>query len=482
MTILLNHLLAQFLPGTMLFNDGDPDSKLADLQDRLLDLNEQIQTLQATADSENRDLNDDEAASIQTLMASFDETQAELDRRKRIIQQTENLRQSMGRQSEPQNPDPQNRADDNPPAQTFSRQPRQPNISVVDRPETRGRWGWRSLGEFANAVRIAGDHGGTVDPRLVQNAPTSFGSGSTGADGGFAVPPDFRESIMVKVFAEESLIARTDQMTSSGNSITMPKDETTAWQTTGGIQAHWEGEGNQIQQSKIALLEETIRLSKLTVLVPMTDELLEDASALDTYLRRKAPDKMDFKVTDAIINGDGVGKPAGILPSSATVVVAKEAGQAADTVVFNNIVKMWSRMYARSRSSAIWLVNQDIEPQLLTMSFEGNSSSVPAYMPANGLSASPFGTLMGRPVIPTEACPTLGDKGDIILADMSQYLTATKTQGIRAETSMHLWFDYDVTAFKFVMRVAGKPWFDAPIQPKNGSATRSPFVTLAERA
>lgn len=89
---------------------------------------------------------------------------------------------------------------------------------------------------------------------------------------------------------------------------------------------------------------------------------------------------------------------------------------------------------------------------------------------------------MGRPVVPTEACQTLGDKGDIILADLNQYLTATKTSGVRVETSIHLWFDYDITAFKFVMRVAGKSWFDAAIAPRNGSLTRSPFVTLAERA
>lgn len=132
----------------------------------------------------------------------------------------------------------------------------------------------------------------------------------------------------------------------------------------------------------------------------------------------------------------------------------------------------------------MWLINQDIEPQLLTLAFPTTvtTAAVPVYLPPGGLSASPYGMLMGRPVIPTEACQTLGDAGDIILTDLTQYLTAVKTSGIRQDVSMHLWFDYDMTAFRFVMRVAGQPWWGSAISPKNGSATRSCVVSLAARA
>ena len=68
------------------------------------------------------------------------------------------------------------------------------------------------------------------------------------------------------------------------------------------------------------------------------------------------------------------------------------------------------------------------------------------------------------------------------VANMGQYMSGQKVAGLRAETSMHLWFDYDVTAFKFVMRVAGQPWLSAPVSPANGANTYSPFVTLAARA
>jgi len=90
---------------------------------------------------------------------------------------------------------------------------------------------------------------------------------------------------------------------------------------------------------------------------------------------------------------------------------------------------------------------------------------------------------MGRPVIPHESMETLGDKGDVLLADMSSYMAIRRSGGIRADVSMHLWFDYDMAAFRFTFRVGGQPWWSAPITPRSGSSnTLSPFVTLDERA
>lgn len=447
----------------------------------LLDLNEQIEGIQARADSEDRDLTDDEVKEIDGLFAQFEQVEGDIERRERINAQTARLREKITPQSEPTEPEPQN-LPRNEPAPVRASGSHNPGRRIrIESAEPKGKWGWRHFGEFAQQVQRARNHGASIDPRLIQNAPTSYGSEGVGADGGFAVPPDFRDSIMEKIMAEDSLLSRTDQLTSSSNTLTFPKDEETPW-GTGGMQAYWEGEGDQLTQSKPALKETSVKLNKLGALVPVTEELLEDAPALDSYLRRRVPQKMDAKINTSIISGTGAGMPEGILVSGSTIAVAKESGQAADTIVFNNIVKMWSRCYGPSRRNAVWLINQDIEPQLMTMSFEGTSSSVPAYMPAGGLSASPYATLMGRPVIPVEACSTLGDLGDIILADLSQYLTVTKTGGIRTDVSVHLYFDYDLSCFRFIIRLGGQSWFSSTISPQNGTATRSPFVALAERA
>jgi len=137
---------------------------------------------------------------------------------------------------------------------------------------------------------------------------------------------------------------------------------------------------------------------------------------------------------------------------------------------------MWARMYAGWRRNAVWLINQDLEPQLEGMAFVGNgitptaASSTPAYMPPGGVADSPYARLKGRPVVPIEACAALGDLGDIILVDLSQYWALTKAGGIQSDTSIHLYFDQALTAFRFIFRVNGQPAWSSTITRQNGSS------------
>ena len=346
-----------------------------------------------------------------------------------------------------------------------------------------GANGFRSAAEFLSAVIKGSGKGAVADPRLTRNAaPGSYGSEGSGGDGGFAVPPDFRTAIMEKVMGVDVLLPMTDNQTCSSNGITFPVDETTPWQSTGGIQAYWDGEGQQKTPSKPSLGAKTIKLNKVIALVPLTDELLEDAPAMSSYVNRKAPEKINYKVNEAIIRGTGVGMPLGILSSPGTVVVAAESAQAAGTVVFQNIMKLWSSLDPVARINAKWLMNPDVEAQIMSMQFPGTGTAVPVYLPPGGLSQSPYGTLLGKPVMPQYACSALGLQGDIIFGDLKNYLTVTKQGGIQTATSIHIWFDYDITAFRFVLRVGGEPWWNAGIVPaQSGALTRGFFATLAAR-
>ncbi len=317
---------------------------------------------------------------------------------------------------------------------------------------------------------------------MIANAPSTWGQESVGADGGFAVPPDFRTTIVSKVMAENSLIGMTDQLTTSSNSITVPLDETAPWDSSGGVQAYWENEGSLLTGSKPSLKELTVKANKLTAFVNLTQELMEDAPAMSSYINKKAPEKIDFKLNNAFLNGTGVGQPLGILNSAGTVVVSAESGQAADTVRHLNLVNMWARLTASSRKNAVWIVNQDAESLFQTISFrDATTNPEPVYMPAGGISDRPYATMMGRPIITTEASPALGDVGDIILADMTQYMSVVKSGGIRQDVSMHLYFDYDMMAFRFILRIGGQPWWNSPIARVGGQPSRGYFVALGAR-
>lgn len=337
--------------------------------------------------------------------------------------------------------------------------------------------GFKSFGEYAFHVRNAAQGTGRIDQRLMA-AATTYGNEDAGPDGGFAVPPQFAADIASLALEEQSLLAMADDTPVSGNSMTFPKDETTPWGSTGVI-ASWDGEGDTASQKKPVLGKSRLELHKLRVLVPATDELLADAPAMTAHLTKKMAEAVLWKSNDAIINGTGAGMPLGILTAASLVAQAKETSQTADTINANNVAKMYGRCIKGAGARLAWLINPDAFNQLITMTI-GNQ---PIYTaPNEGIKGAPDGLLLGRPVIFTDACDTLGDQGDIILANMAGYRAITKAGGAEFSQSMHLWFDQDVQAFKLVFRMDGQPALASAVTPPNSSVTRSHFVALAARA
>jgi HK97 family phage major capsid protein len=346
---------------------------------------------------------------------------------------------------------------------------------------------FKSHAEFFTAVGAASAPAAVRDDRLnqIMRRAASGLSESIASDGGFLVQTDVAREIQQAAFGDASLPSRCSRYALAGNSLTMPGLAETSradGSRHGGVQGYWHSEADLLTGSKPSFREINLELSKLVVLVYATAELLEDASSLDTYIKKVAGDELAFKLADALINGDGAGKPLGILNSPALVAVAKETSQTADTIVYENVLNMWSRMPASSRKNAVWHISQDAEPQLNKMSLTVGDGGSAVYLPSGGASSAPYSTLFGRPVIPLEQCATLGDQGDIILADWSQYLFAEKRGGVRSDVSMHVRFLYDESVFRFVVRVDGQPLWDSPITPYKGTATISPFITLAARA
>lgn len=336
--------------------------------------------------------------------------------------------------------------------------------------------GFRSYGEFcADVVRAA--TGKDVSDRLVR-AATTFSNEGSGPDGGYAVPPQFANEIASVAYAEESLLSLCDNTPVSGNSMTFPKDETTPWGST-GITAAWEGEGNQSTPKKAALGESQLKLRKLKVLVAASEELLADASAMSAYITRKCGEAVDWKVNDAVVNGTGAGMPLGIMVAASTVSQAKETSQTAATINAANIAKMFGRVIGGAGAKLAWLAHPDAFNQIITLTLNNNPIWTP---PSEGFKAAPNGLLLGRPVLLTDACQTLGTVGDIILGNFSGYRAITKAGGAEFAQSMHLWFDQDLMAFRLIFRMDGQPALASAVSPKNGSSTRSHFATLATRS
>ena len=249
----------------------------------------------------------------------------------------------------------------------------------------------------------------------------------------------------------------------------------------GGIRFYRLGEGATIDKSKPTFRRKEIRPYKIAAIVYLTDELIQDAAALEGHVNRLYPLEASYMMENELFNGTGAGESMGILNAAATISVAKETGQAANTVVFNNISKMWARMWAPARANAAWFIDQSIEPQLDTMAVPVGTGGVPVYLPAGGLSGSPFSVLKGRPVIPVEYTAALGTVGDICLVDFGEYLGVSKG-GMRTDSSIHVQFLTDEMVLRFITRYAAEPTWDKALTPRSGGDTLSPYVTLATRA
>ena len=289
---------------------------------------------------------------------------------------------------------------------------------------------------------------------------------------------------MQEVFQTGILAPRCRRISISGNSNGIKingVDETSRASTrSGGIIGYWKDEAAQKTASKPKFRQIELTLHKLIGLCYATDELLSDASALEGFIRQAFAAEFGFLLDDAIIRGSGAGQPLGILNAGCLVTVSKEGGQLADTIVWENVVKMYARLFAGSRPNAVWLINQAAEAQLMQMAMSVGTGGVPVYLPAGGASQSPYATLFGRPVIAIEQCSALGDVGDIIFGDFNGYIIAEKG-GIESAMSIHVKFDYDESVFRFVLRVDGQPVRASSLTPYKGSDALSHFVTLAAR-
>lgn len=349
---------------------------------------------------------------------------------------------------------------------------------------------FKSFGEFLNAVIVTErTKGAERDPRLIwQRAATGAGE-AIPSDGGFLVQTDFSTELMGLMHEMGELIRRVRRIPLSANSngIKLPAiNETSrvAGSRWGGIRGYWADEGDTVTATRPKFRAIELSLNKLMTIGYATEELLQDTVAMESVYRQGFAEEMTFNTEDAIFNGTGAGQPLGILKAGALVTVNAESGQAAATIVAANILNMMARLPARSTRNSVWLINQDILPQLWQLTIGSGTATHLMYAPpglTNDNKNAPWGTLMGRPVIPIEYASTLGTVGDIVLVDLSQYIMVDKG-GPQAAESMHVRFLNDEMTFRMTYRVDGQPAWNSAMTPYKGSNTQSPYIALATRS
>jgi len=465
---------------------------LAALKRQQLEDASALRILMDRAEVESRDLSEAE-------VTQYDEIEGRMSGRKSRIEREERLRTHEAAMAQPggitSRPDP-SEGEGRQAARSVVQEEVRCVVRKADGTYKEGRAidpvkEFRTFGEQLTAVVRAG-RTGEIDPRLLQLRAISGASEIVPSDGGFLVQHDFAGEILQRSYEMGQLLSRCRRIPIGANSngLKIPAIDESSRATGsrwGGVQVYRTNEGGDLaaKKPKFRLME--LGLKKLTGLAYATDELLQDASALEAVFSQAFQEELTFTIENEIMSGSGAGEMLGVMNSNALVTVSKEGSQVASTFVAENAMKMWARMWARARMNAVWFINQDVEPQLYQMNVKiknvagsENVGGMPVYIGPGGLSGQPYGTLFGRPVVPVEYCQTLGTKGDVVLADLSQYVVIDKG-GVQSASSIHVRFLNDEQTFRWVVRNDGQPTWHAALTPFKGSNTQSPFVTIETR-
>ena len=304
------------------------------------------------------------------------------------------------------------------------------------------------------------------------------------SDGGLLVPTEISNDIFDQMKNEARLRPMCTDLPIN-HSIERPFvddfDKSSSWYA--GVATYWVAEAAAVTASKMKLGKYRLQLNKVGAAMYATEELLADSpQGFEMMVSNGAGYALAKEIDEQIINGTGAGKPLGVMNSSALVSITKETGQAATTILTENVLKMQARI--SNMSKAVWLINQNCFTQIYTLSLEVGAGGIPAMIV--DLREPTVPRMLGRPIIWCEHCQTLGTTGDIILADLSQYNTASKAgqPGIKSQSSIHVKFLEGETVFRFTTRVDGKPMWKKALTTKHGGSgnTVSPYVALASRA
>jgi HK97 family phage major capsid protein len=321
---------------------------------------------------------------------------------------------------------------------------------------------------------------GIFDERLNQINNASGMSEGVPSEGGFAIQTDFAGAMMESAANAGNILPLVDryEVGAGSNGVKWVDIDESSVATTvfGGVQVYWAGEAAKVTATKPKLMEKSLDLKKLMGIAYATYELEQDTTFTSDLYSRAFSLAIQRKLEGEAISGDGAAGMLGMLKSGALVSVAAESGQGADTVIWENISKMYNR--SLNKTGSVWLMHPDVAEQLDFLSFPVGTGGVPVYLPA--AQAGSVSSLRGRPIIESDGCSALGDVGDIMFVDLKEYMLLTKG-GVIADTSMHVEFLAAENCFRFIFRVNGMPKRNQKLTIKNSSNQRSSYVALAAR-
>jgi HK97 family phage major capsid protein len=323
------------------------------------------------------------------------------------------------------------------------------------------REAFESFGAFLRAIRF--------DPNDVRLREMSMGDATSG---GVLVPDEFRPQIL-QVDPMATIVRPRATVIAAGSApdakVTLPAVDY-GTNMFGGAEVNWIGEGGSKPETDIDLVEVSLDPKEVAAFVTVTDKLLRNAPAAGPFVAQMLRTAISASEDYAFLRGTGTGQPKGLLSAACAVSVARATSA---QVGFADVAAMFSRLLPESMGRAVWIANPTVLPELIDMA-DGNGHRI--WINGDASKGVP-GTLLGIPTLFSGRTPTLGTKGDLILADLSYYLIKDG-YGPAIEASPHVKFTNNKTVIKAFWNVDGDGWLRSAVTLEDGSTTVSPFVVL----
>ncbi|KAF6584992.1 phage major capsid protein [Paenibacillus sp. EKM211P] len=372
--------------------------------------------------------------------------------------------------------------------------PYRPSASVLGgnptQEEKKDDAGFKGLGEFIHAMRFGdekgrqfalasnpGQGGGRQVPDAFASQLLGFRNEWTiggGAGAGQFLPTQFMPDNILQLNPQAAIVRPRATVIPAGDppdsKITIPALDQGTNGVYAGVEVDWIEEGAEKPETGGKMSEVSLEPHEVAATTVVTDKLLRNWKAADTFIRNLLSRAMLAAEDVAFLTGNGTGKPLGVLNATGALTVNRKA---ANQISYIDVVNMLAKLLPESVGSAVFVAHQSTLPQLMTMQ---DPAGRYIFIQGDATKGIPS-TLAGIPIRFTGRTRALGTKGDLQLVDFYYYLIKDGS-GPFIDASEHVLFRSNKTVIKAFWNVDGKPWVISPLTLEDGATKVSPYVLL----
>ncbi len=282
--------------------------------------------------------------------------------------------------------------------------------------------------------------------KLMQNNQLSYSVHDTlqigtDSEGGYLVPDEYEATLIDKLTDENIMRGLATIITSANGDKKIPV-------VASHGEAVWTDEGEEYTESDDEFGTVSLGAHKLSTIIKVSEELLNDSAFnLETYISSEFARRMGAAEELAFINGNGTGKPTGVINTAEVGVTSASA----NAITTDEIIDLYHSLRTPYRKNAAFLANDSTIKAIRKL-----KDSNGQYLWQPGLQAGQPDTILNRPIHTSAYMPEIGSTNKILLFGDLKYYWIADRQGRSFQRLNELFAKNGQVGFRVFQRVDGK--------------------------